>query len=161
MSERIEHIIARLEERGAETVALFEGLTPAQWSTEIYGAEGDHPTWTARDMLCHFISAERAFILLFDDIRQGGEGSPPGFDIDLFNRKEVAAMAGEAPPALLERFRTTRAAMIEYVRGLDDGDLEREGRHPFFGVDKVEKFLKLVYRHNSIHERDLRRSLGL
>jgi hypothetical protein len=50
--------------------------------------------------------------------------------------------------------------MAALVEGLNDADLDREGRHPFFGVDRVEKFAKLVYRHNMLHERDVRRALG-
>jgi hypothetical protein len=54
---------------------------------------------------------------------------------------------------------TARQAMVALVEGMDDADLEREGRHPFFGVGKMEQFLKLVYRHNMIHERDVRKAL--
>jgi hypothetical protein len=42
---------------------------------------------------------------------------------------------------------------------MSDEDLGREGRHPWLGWDKIGKFLKLVYRHNMIHQRDMRRAL--
>ena len=41
----------------------------------------------------------------------------------------------------------------------DETDLDREGRHPFFGPSALEKLLKLVYRHNMLHLRDIRHAL--
>jgi hypothetical protein len=50
--------------------------------------------------------------------------------------------------------------MIVLLRGFDEADLDRQAHHPWLGFDRVEKFVKLVYRHNMIHQRDVRRTLG-
>lgn len=158
MGDRTTTIVTRLTERGAESAAFFRSLTPAQWRTRIYA---DGPQWDARQVLCHFVSAERAYLRIFEDVLQGGPGAPPDFDIDRFNAHEVAQMEALTPQELIAQFEAARAATVAFVWRLEDADLDREGRHPFFGVDRLEKFLKLIYRHNMLHERDIRRALGL
>lgn len=156
MGERTAAIIARLMEKGRETATFFRSLTPEQWRTRIYS---DGPQWDTRQVLCHFVSAERAYRRIFEDVMRGGEGAPEGFDIDRFNAHEVGRMDSLTPQELIAQFEAARAAVVAFVRRLDDADLDREGRHPFFGVDRLEKFLKLIYRHNMLHERDVRRVL--
>lgn len=156
MPDQVKQIARRLQEKGAETVAFFRGLAPEDWEKRVY-TEGTR--WDVRRVLCHFVSAERSFLRLFEDIMAGGEGTPEDFDLDRFNESQVAKMDGLSPEELIRRFEEARAAMVAFVEGLSEADLEREGRHPFFGMDRLEKFLKLVYRHNMIHERDVRRAL--
>ncbi|GAB4477306.1 MAG: hypothetical protein Kow00124_20370 [Anaerolineae bacterium] len=161
MSDRRDRIAARLQERGAETLAIFTALEPGEWDSPVYPADdAGAPLWTARDMLCHFISAERSFLRLFEDVLAGGSGAPEDFDIDRFNRSQVAKMADIPIEELLEQFAAIRGEVIAFVRALDEADLDREGRHPFFGIVSLEKALKLIYRHNGLHERDMRRALG-
>jgi hypothetical protein len=112
-----------------------------------------------RQVLCHFVSAERAYVRNLRDLLSGGQGAPDDFVIDDFNAREVASMGDLAPADLIARFEATRAATVALVQGMDDSDLTREGRHPFFGWDRLEKFLKLIYRHTMLHERDIRRAL--
>ncbi len=158
MGDRTTAIIARLIEKGAESAAFFRSLIPAQWHTRVYA---DGPQWDVRQVLCHFVSAERAYLRIFEDVLRGGPGAPPNFDIDRFNAHEVEQMEPLTPQELIAQFEAARAATVAFVRQLEDADLDREGRHPFFGVDRLEKFLKLIYRHNMLHERDIRRALGL
>lgn len=157
MGDRIAPIIERLEEKGEETLAFFRAMSPEDWDVIVYDDGAD---WTVRDVLCHFVSAERAYVRFMREEFEGGVGVPEDFDIDGFNVEEVAAMPGIPPSELIADFATCRAETILFVSGLDDEDLDREGRHPFLGVDKVEKFLKLLYRHLMIHQRDIRRVLN-
>jgi uncharacterized protein (TIGR03083 family) len=156
MSERAERIAARLRSRGAETVALFRALNPTDWQVQVYT---DGAAWSVREVLCHFISAERAFLLLTADLLVGGDGAPEDFDIDAFNAREVARMDGLSQEELIERFEALRAHTVALTTGLDDAALAFEGRHPFFGIGQLDAFLKLIYRHNMLHERDIRRTL--
>lgn len=158
MGNRTTPIIERLRVKGEETADFFRGLTPDQWAAQVYE---DGPQWTVREVLGHFLSAEREYIVYVQDALDGGDGAPPDFDIDGFNAEAVAALGALAPAELIAQFEQARAATIATVEGMADSDLDREGRHPFFGWDRMEKFLKLVYRHNMIHERDVRRALGM
>jgi hypothetical protein len=43
--------------------------------------------------------------------------------------------------------------------GLDPAALGSRGYHPWFGEVEIRDMLKLVYRHNMIHLRDVRSAL--
>jgi hypothetical protein len=42
---------------------------------------------------------------------------------------------------------------------MSQNDLERIGRNPFLGEVPLVEIVKLIYRHNQIHLRDLKRLL--
>ena len=48
---------------------------------------------------------------------------------------------------------------IQLLLELNDSDLAIEGRHPWLGVSPIEEMIKLLYRHNLIHQRDIRKVL--
>jgi hypothetical protein len=156
VARRKELIARRLAEEGEGALAFFQKLSADQWEQRVY-SEGSQ--WTLRQVLCHFVSAERSFLLLARDILSGGEGAPEGMDVDVFNEREVGGMRAQTPQDLLPQFRHLRDEVIHLVEGLDESDFDREGRHPYFGRSSLEKLFKLIYRHNMLHLRDVRRVL--
>jgi hypothetical protein len=150
-------ICRRLAEEGEAALAFFRKLEEVQWERQVY-SEGS--CWTIRQVLCHFVSAEDALLRLAGNILDGGAGAPAGFEIDDFNEREVGGMADRPLADLLAEFARLRAETAALVARIDEADLDREGRHPFFGRSSLEKLFKLVYRHNMIHLRDVRRVLG-
>jgi hypothetical protein len=157
MPDRKEMILQRLTEEGAKTAAFFQKLTPEQWEQQVY-TTGDE--WGARDLLCHFISAERTFIFYSRDVANGGTGVPRDFDIDAFNAKEVKALreADHSAQTLIAEFERQRAETLAFVQTLTDSDLDRMGFHPWFGDTSQENILKLLYRHAMLHQRDAQKS---
>jgi uncharacterized protein (TIGR03083 family) len=157
MSDKHALIQKRLRDEGDKLLAIFEGLTPEQWQTVIYT---DGMTWTIKDVLAHQISAEGEFQFYGRDVLNGGQGAPEGFDINVFNNREVAGKADRTPAQLLADFRSTRQASIDLVAEIGDDQWTLPGRHPFFGMMKIEDLFKLIYRHNMMHARDIRKALG-
>ncbi len=157
MSDKHTLIQKRLRDEGDKLLAVFEGLTPEQWQTVIYT---DGVTWTIKDLLAHQISAEGEFQYYGRDVLNGGEGAPEGFDINAFNNREVAAKADQTPGELLAAFRATRQTTIDFVATIRDDQFTLRGRHPFFGMMVIEDMFKLIYRHNMMHARDIRKALG-
>ena len=147
----------RLRDEGDKLLAVFEGLTPEQWQTAIYT---DNMTWTIKDLLAHQISAEGEFQFYGRDVLNGGAGAPEGFDINAFNNRKVAALADRTPNQLLADFRSTRQTTIDLVTTIRDDQFALQGRHPFFGMMTMEDLFKLIYRHNMLHARDIRKVLG-
>lgn len=158
MPESPTHLAERFRSEGEKTLAFFHGLTPEQWEHPVYS---DGPAWTVRQVFAHFVSAEESFSNLADDILQGGLGAPEGFDIDRFNEHEVADLGGVSIPDLMKRFSIARHRIADLVAQMGETDLTRQGRHPFLGLAPLEDILKLIYRHNQIHLRDLRRVLAV
>ena len=157
MSDTPEFLVERLKADGEKMAEFFAGLGQQDWARSVYG-EGEG--WTVRDVLAHFVSTERSFLLLFENILAGGSGVPDDFSIDRFNNSEVARMAGADPQSLLADYRAARAAMAAWVAARRPEDLDVLGRHPFLGPTSLADMIKMVYRHNQIHLRDLRRQLG-
>ena len=157
MSKRQDLIIKRLTSEGESVLEYFRGIKEADWKRRIYT---ERSRWTVHQVLCHFVSAEDGFLRLARNILDGGEGAPEGMDIDEFNEREVGGMVDLSPTDMMPKFERLRAETVELVRGMSEVDFDREGRHPFFGRSSLAKLLKLVYRHNMIHFRDVRRVLG-
>jgi uncharacterized damage-inducible protein DinB len=153
-TEQAARLSDRLRSEGEKTLAFFSGLTPEQHELPVY-TEGAQ--WTVRQILAHFVSAEAAFLSLVGDITSGGRGAPEGFNIDHFNDREVAQKQEMQSTELLEQFSTLRRRTIEVVDELSDGDLAKMGVHPFLGLVPLIDMIKLIYRHNQIHMRDIRR----
>jgi hypothetical protein len=115
--------------------------------------------WRVRQVLAHFVSSEASFLQLIGDILSGGSGAPEDFDIDRFNRRKVAGMASKGPAELLAQFAHLRQSTVDLVNCLALEDLKKKGRHPYLGVVPLTDVIKMIYRHNQIHLRDLRRVL--
>jgi len=147
----------RLRDEGDKLIKTFHGLSSEQRLLTIYS---DGMEWTLKDLLAHLGSAERAFLYYGQDILKGGEGAPEGFDIDGFNQHEVSGLRERSYAQLIDELRAARQEMIDLVGQLADQDFARRGRHPFFGQMSIDEMFKLIYRHNMMHMRDVRRALG-
>ena len=153
MSEATD-LAAKLRNEGEKLSSFFAGLTAQQWSAEVY-TEGS--VWTISSILAHLMTAERAFVKLFEDVRQGGPGASEDFSIDRYNARQQEKTHDLTPEEVLERYRSVREQMATWVSGLDDADLERTGRHPFLGITTLREMIKMIYIHNQTHYRDIRR----
>ena len=156
LSERHLLLQKRLRDEGDKLLTIFEALTEAQWSTTLYT---DGAVWTIKDLLAHQISAEREFQYYGRDILAGGPGAPEDFSINAFNNAAVASQADRTATDLLSAFRAARQDTIDLVATIAEADFARQGRHPYFGLMSIEDLFKLIYRHNMMHARDVRRVL--
>ena len=155
MGDKLDHIRKRLKDEGEKTVDFFEALPAEDWDKQIYltGSE-----WRVREVLAHFISAERAYQVYLQDVLQGGRGAPDSLDIDQFNEAEVSSMQG-TPTELMDTYKQVRQDTLQFTAGLEDADLTRTANHPWFEGKEVGWYLKLLYRHNTMHRMDIRKSL--
>jgi len=151
---RCQEIVAELQKGRDDTVSFFESLTAGQLNTRVY-QDGAH--WTAQQVVAHFITIERSMHRLFDNILSGGEGAPENFDVDRFNLRQTQKMEGLDLPTLIAQFQTVRQETIAMVEKMTEGDLDREGRHPFHGKGKLERFIRWAYEHTRIHEDEIRK----
>lgn len=152
----LELLLRRLAETGQATHDYFASLGGAELERHIF----HEPEWTARDMLAHLITTERAIRPLILAITRGDPGAPPGYDIDAANARFLEGMRGLAIGDLLTAWASERAATVEAFRALDGSALERRGRHPFLGETTVDDMIQLMYRHEMLHTRDVKRGLA-
>lgn len=158
MTDRLTDVIDHLETGGKQTAALFRSLTAEQLTTPVY--TGDM-TWTARQVLAHLATIERSMHWLFGNILEGGSGTPDDFDLERFNRSQPAKLDDLPIEEVIAQFQAARAETSAIVRGMQDSDLDRTGRHPFHGHDRLEVFIRWAYEHAALHEADVRQAVGV
>jgi uncharacterized damage-inducible protein DinB len=141
-----------------ERLSEFFGTLPAnQWTAEVYT---ENAVWTIRSVLSHLMTTERAFVKVFENILQGGEGVSEDFVIDRYNARQQEKTKDLDPKELLEQYRGFRSDMIGLVTRINDSDLEKAGRHPYLGKTTMREMNKMVYIHNQIHYRDIKKVLS-
>ncbi len=155
MSE-VTELAEKLRSEGEKMAANFSNLRADQWSQEVY-TEG--ATWTIRNVLAHFVTAERALVKLFEQIRQGGAGIPDDFSIDRYNAAMQERTKELPPEELLEQYRQVRDNTVSWISGLQPGDLDITGRHPFMGQTQLREMIKMLYIHNLTHYRDMKKMM--
>lgn len=155
MSE-LNDLADKLRSEGEKFYSLFAGLTDEQWQAEVY-TEGE--TWTIRNVLSHFVTSERGLLKLFERIRQTGEGSSEDFSIDRYNAAQQQKTKDLTPQELLEDYKAIRSDSVAWTLSLDETDLEKQGRHPFLGMTTLREMIKMLYLHNQIHYRDMKKVL--
>ena len=155
MSE-ITELVEKLRSEGEKFVGIFSGITADQWKAEVY-TEGT--TWTIHNVLAHFVTSERGLIKMFEQIRQGGAGAADDFSIDRYNETQQQRTKELTPTELLEQYKEIRANTVTWVSGLKEEELEIQGRHPFLEVTTLREMVKMLYIHNQMHYRDLKKTL--
>jgi hypothetical protein len=157
MSDARTRLVEKLDVECERSVAFFRELTQEQLNRVVY-TDGAH--WTPRQVLAHFSASETSMGKLIDNILGGGAGTPEDFDLNRYNERKASELEAESLEGLIERFMAARQATIEKVNRLNDDDLQKKGRHPFLGVAPVEDIVQLMYRHNQIHQREIRKALA-
>ena len=157
MSETPEHLKNRLIKEGQKSLDYFRTFSSDEWDRIIY-TEGS--CWTVHQVLAHFVAAEDGFHQLIEDILAGGFGTPVDFDINTYNERKVEKLPDISASSLMMRFSKVRRRTVGLVAGMDQSDLAKQGRHPFLGVSSLADIIKLIYRHNQIHIREVRKILS-
>lgn len=155
MSE-VTELAEKLRSEGDRMTAFFSELTDAQWNAEVY-TEGT--TWSIRNVLSHYVTSERGLLRLFERIRTTGEGASDGFSINRYNAAQQEKSKDLTPAELLDQYKQVRAEAVQWVSGLKDEELEIKGRHPFLGETVIREMVKMLYLHNQLHYRDVKRAL--
>jgi hypothetical protein len=155
MSE-INDLAEKLKSEGEKFHALFAGLTDEQWQTEVYTED---QTWTIRNVLAHFVTSERGLVKLFERIRTSGEGSSDDFSIDRYNAAQQQKTQEISPQELLEQYKAVRSDSVAWTLSLEESELEIKGRHPFLEMTTLREMIKMLYLHNIIHYRDMKKVL--
>ena len=158
MSNRQAFIQQRLLDSGQATYGFFEGLSEDEYRTQVY-LGGDK--WTVHHILAHFVSAERKFVEVLTNWLNGGSAGMREFDIEAFNVREVRELSQLDRATLLNQFSDQREKLAEIAMQVTDAQMEEEGEHPWLGPMSMERFLKFIYRHTQIHEKDIRGALAI
>ncbi len=144
----------KLLAEGERTLAFFESLSDETWSRQLYAHDS---LWTVRNALEHLTLAETNLVTIIAGVAAGGQGATEDFDIDGFNREHTSHLAALDRPALLAAYRTQRAQTAALAGSLSESQLALRGRHPAMGDSSVADMLRMIYLHNVMHVKDVKR----
>lgn len=153
---KCQKLVDKLISSGLKTRDFFQSIDQDDWYQQVY-TEGAN--WSVQQILAHFVSSEASITRLIKIILDGNPGVPVNFDLNAYNEREINCLAKLPYDMILQRFMERRGETIQMIMELSDPDLEKEGRHPWLGIAPIEDMIKLMYRHNKIHQRDIRRIL--
>ena len=126
--------------------ALLHGL-PAPWTEATEGPA----TWSAFDVVGHLVHAERAdWMPRVEHLLAHGDAVPfPPFDREAM----FEASKGQTLDELLTTFERLRTESLSRLTslGLSRSDLDRDGRHPDFGVVTLRQHLATWVVHDLTH----------
>jgi len=152
----VSYLVNRLHKEAEKSYSFFNNLNSEQMGYQIY-TDGD--SWTIHQILAHFVAAESGITRLIVHILDGGEGVPEDFDLDGYNERKVKELENLDSDELLTKFLEIREDTIDLVSQIGEDNLSRKGRHPWLGRATVGDIVKLMYRHNQIHRREIRKTL--
>jgi uncharacterized protein (TIGR03083 family) len=155
MPESME-LVDKLKREGDKLTDYFSNLDESRWQHHVY-TEG--AAWSVRDVLAHLVTSERGLVKLFEEVRRGGAGASIDFSIDRYNAAQHEKTRETPARRLLDQFREARSATLAWTVGLADEELEIVGRHPFLGETSLREMIKMIYLHNQLHLRDIKKSL--
>lgn len=150
-------IAEKLILEGEKVELFFLNLTESQLKIYVHL---DDQKWQIKDVLAHFVSAEKSFQFLCENIRNGGQGTPDDFSINEFNNSQVKKMKNIVPADLIDLFRETRAYTVNWIKGVSERDLILTGRHPAMGDASLGEMIRMIYLHNQMHMRDLKAAIN-
>lgn len=157
MADTPAFLAERLRTEGEKSAQFFLSLPTDVLDTVVYT---DGAQWTVRQVLIHFVTAEISLRKLVENIAGGGSGSPEDFSIDAFNKRKVESYNTTNLDEIVAAYRENREHTAGVVSQLSEADLARQGRHPYLGVAPLTEIIKIIYRHNQIHQREIRQTLG-
>lgn len=143
----------RLIEEGEKTERFFQLIPPEILGRQLYTDGGQ---WEVGQLMAHFLATEIGITVLIRSILDGNPGTPEDFDIDRYNEKKISELRGLPLAELIERFHAARQRSAELVSTLNEEQLNMSGRHPYLGMIHVKAIVQLLYRHNQLHQRDIR-----
>lgn len=158
MSERKAALRAHLQMRHDETWPLLQGLTAEDMQVTVY-REGDQ-TWTVKDLLGHLEDGERGNLGQVQRLIAGEQTVPEDFDLDRWNRSAVRKRADRDPSELLDSIQEHFHKALEFVDGLTEEDLDRQGLHSSLATLTAEGFLRRMVDHRAEHVADIQAALN-
>lgn len=154
MSAEASKLADKLLNEGERALAFFRALPEDAWSRTVYA---DGARWTTRQAFEHLLISEDSIRRLCEDVTRGGGGAPEGFDVDGFNSRMTDTFGAKTRDELFAMFAETRLRTADFARSLDDARLAMRGRHPAMGDSSVGDTLKMIYLHNAMHIRDVKK----
>jgi uncharacterized protein (TIGR03083 family) len=150
MSDRKQALRDRLKAGRAALDAAILGLTDDDWDRPT-----SNPAWTARDLLTHLTIAEPGLLLRTRRILEGTSQLPPGFDLNVYNERQIAKRRGESVSTLRSALDESRGQLLSFLDSLDDDQFDQRGWHASGREVTVSEMFEILAWHEETHAKDI------
>lgn len=143
-----DEIFAKLADSRSGMLELAATMTAEDWDKLAY-SEGSE--WRVIDILRHVVDSEKGMTALIVQLKAGGDGVPPDFDLNRWNQRSVTKMQEKSAADLLSDMEVNRANLLTVIDGLDEDDWSRQGRHASLKIMTIEEVCNLIADHERAH----------
>lgn len=149
--------MARKADLRARVVAARQRLDGAiqALAEDDWDRPTSNPAWSARDILTHLSIAEPGLLTRMHLILEGKSELPPGFDLNVYNIRQVARRQGMAVSELVDSLATSREKLLSFLDGLPEESLEIRGWHASGREVTVAEMLQILAGHEESHAADV------
>jgi hypothetical protein len=157
MSDRKEVVVKKLEGVRASLLDMAATIEDEQWERKVFSESEE---WQVSDLFRHIVSAEHSMTRLIENIRDGGEGASPEFDLTRWNDSRVKKARHRTIADLTADLTQNRADLLEVVDTLHEDDWDKQGLHGSLEMMTIEEILHRIADHEAHHMRDIQQAVA-
>lgn len=139
----------------AELEALMASLSEADLA-RTSRAEA----WTVKDLLAHLASAESGIHAVIQRIRKGDTQLRAGFDLNIWNQRQVEKRRDAAVSDFQAELRASREGTWQLLAEVPEADFPLRGIHSSGEDMSVEELFRRIGDHEREHGSMVREALG-
>jgi hypothetical protein len=157
MSQRIQQVKKNLADARQYLNGVLDQVED-RWETQVYS---DGAAWTVRQLAIHLMITDKGHNNMLKAIANGEETISEDFDLERFNKRSVEKRAEMTVDEARAGLAATAAERNAWLDTIDDGALDKTGRHGSMRILSVEQILDVVASHDHDHGTDIARVLQI
>jgi len=150
VDNRKDSLRAKLAEGRQGLAAAIQTLAEAEWDRPT-----SNPTWTARDILIHLAQGEPGLLGRMRRFLDGTSQLPAGFDLNIWNTRQVAKRRGTPVEELTASLTESRQQVLAFLDELSDEQLDVRGWHASGQEMTVQEMFEILAWHEGAHAQDI------
>ena len=131
-------------------LTAIDTLTADEWDRPT-----SNPGWSAREILVHVTQAEPGLLGRMRRILDGTSQLPPGFDLNVWNTRQVAKQRNAEVSLLVTSLNESRQNVLRFLDELTEDQLDIRGWHGSGKEMTLAEVFAISARHESTHARDI------
>ena len=147
---RKETLLSELAESREALLTAIDTLAPEEWDCPT-----SNPGWTAREILVHVTQAGTGLLARMRRFLDGTSALPPGFDLNVWNTRQVAKQRNAEVPTLVASLGESRKETLILLDQLTDEQLDLRGWHASGKEMCLMELFEIVAWHECTHARDM------
>jgi hypothetical protein len=157
MGDRKEVVVEKLERIRQELIETVAEVDESGWQRKVWSESEE---WQVSDLLRHIVGAEPSMMKLIENIRDGGKGASPDFDLARWNAGRVKKTQNKSIEELTADLAQNRAQLLAVVETLKEEDWDKEGLHGSMEWMNIEGILHRIADHEEHHMKDIQRAVA-